>query len=872
MTPRSSPTGRPSLTGRLVALSAARPWAVLLIGLLLAAGAMHYAARHFAMTTDTAELISTDLVWRQREIAYDKAFPQQEDLIVAVVDGATPEIAEGAAARLAEALAAQPDRFRSVRRPDGGPFFDRNGLLLLPLEEVQANTEGLVRAQPFLGPLAADPSLRGVMGALSTVLEGVARGQARLADIQPAATALAGTFEAVLAGRPAFFSWRALFSGAPPGPRELRRFVLVQPVMDFTALQPGQAGSDALRETARRLNLDAAHGATIRLTGPVPLADEEFASLAEDMDVVAAAMVLALVGIVWFAVRSARFMVAILLTTLIGLIITAGVGLLAIGRFNLISVAFIPLFVGLGVDFSIQLSMRALAERLEHPDLRDALAEAGRGVGRGLALAAAAIAAGFFAFLPTSYVGVAELGAIAGLGMGIALLLTVTLLPALLVLMRPSAGGRAEFGYAGLAPVERLLERERRPVLIGAALVALGCLALLPFVRFDFNPLHLRSPKVESMSTLRDLSADADRTPNTISVLLPSLAEAQAMGRRLEALPEVLRTVSLASFIPTRQEEKLAFVQDAAGLLGPVLEGVQPLPPPDDAERARALQSTAEALRRVAAEARDPAAEAARRLADALARLAAGTPAQRAAADEAVSAPLRVLLGQVRALLSAGPVTEADLPPDLVADWRTADGRWRVEAYPRGNPNDNDNLVRFSEAVLAVAPEAVGPPISIRAAGGMVVSAFIQAGLLSFVAVTALLALVLRRVRDVVLTMLPVLLSGLLTLATCAVLDLPLNFANIIALPLLFGIGVAFNVYFVVAWRAGEHHLLQSSLMRAVIFSALTTATAFGALWLSTHPGTASMGRLLMISLGWELFVTLLIRPALLARPPEEAA
>ncbi len=146
--------------------------------------------------------------------------------------------------------------------------------------------------------------------------------------------------------------------------------------------------------------------------------------------------------------------------------------------------------------------------------------------------------------------------------------------------------------------------------------------------------------------------------------------------------------------------------------------------------------------------------------------------------------------------------------------------------------------------------------------------AFAQAGIYSAVAIVVLLALVLRRATDVMLTMAPIVLSGLLTFATCGVLDLPLNFANIIALPLLFGVGVAFNIYFVTAWRAGETAMLASSLMRAVIFSALVTATAFGALWLSSHPGTASMGRLLMISLGWELLVTILVRPALLARPP----
>ena len=230
---------------------------------------------------------------------------------------------------------------------------------------------------------------------------------------------------------------------------------------------------------------------------------------------------------------------------------------------------------------------------------------------------------------------------------------------------------------------------------------------------------------------------------------------------------------------------------------------------------------------------------------------------------------LKTLVGKVLSYEELAP-GDPRLPADLVADWVTADGRARVQAFPSGNPNDDENLRRFAEAVQAVAPDATGTPISIRGAGGSIVEAFIQAGVLSFLAVTALLAVALRRVRDVALAMLPVLLSGLLTLATCTALDLPLNFANIIALPLLFGIGVAFNIYFVMAWRAGETDLLQSSLTRAVVFSALTTATAFGALWLSSHPGTASMGRLLMISLGWELLVTLLIRPALLARPPAD--
>ncbi|WP_426955125.1 MMPL family transporter [Muricoccus radiodurans] len=864
--------GMPSASriGHVVAVSARHPWAVLLLSILLAALALVYAARHFAMTTDTAELISTDQAWRQRELAYAAAFPQQSDRVVAVLDGATPELAEAGAARLAAALAQQPAHIRTVRRPDGGPFFDRYGLLFLPVEAVQATTEQLIRAQPFLGPLAADPSLRGVLTALSTVLAGVETGQATLGQVEPALRALATPIEAAVSGRPAFFSWRALFTGTAPTAQETRRLLILQPVMNYRDLQPGAAASAFIRQTARDLGLTPERGVTIRLTGPVPLADEEFASLQENAGLVSGAMTLALIGILWLAVRSARIVTAVLVATFLGLIVTAGAGLLATGRFNLISVAFIPLFVGLGIDFSIQFSVRALAERQMNPDLRAALAAAGRGIGGGLALAAASIAVGFFAFLPTTYLGVAELGLIAGIGMGIALVLSVTLLPALLVLMRPAADGRAEMGYPALAPMEAWLTRRRRGVLAGAAVVALASAALLPWVRFDFNPLHLRSPQVESMSTLADLTADPERTANTISVLVPSIPDAEALARRLQALPEVARTITLTSFIPAQQPEKLALIEDAAMLLGPTLEA-QPSDPPSDADLRRALATTRDALRRAAGAAQGAPAAAARRLAEALDRLGTAAPAARAAATEALLPPLQTLLGQMRALLGAGPVTLETLPAELVADWRTADGRIRVEAAPRGDPNDNTVLHRFSAALQAIAPEATGPPISIQAAGGSIVTAFRQAALLSAGAIILLLALVLRRARDVLLTMLPVVLSGLLTFASCVLLDLPLNFANIIALPLLFGIGVAFNIYFVMAWRAGEHDLLQSSLTRAVVFSALTTATAFGALWLSSHPGTASMGRLLMLSLGWELLVTLVFRPALLARPADAA-
>ncbi len=147
------------------------------------------------------------------------------------------------------------------------------------------------------------------------------------------------------------------------------------------------------------------------------------------------------------------------------------------------------------------------------------------------------------------------------------------------------------------------------------------------------------------------------------------------------------------------------------------------------------------------------------------------------------------------------------------------------------------------------------------------VTAFIQAGLYALLSITILLWIVLRRFGDVLLTLVPLLLAGVVTLEACVLIGMPLNFANIIALPLLLGVGVAFKIYYIMAWRSGQTNLLQSSLTRAVIWSALTTATAFGSLWLSSHPGTSSMGKLLALSLVCTLCAAVLFQPALMGRP-----
>ena len=253
------------------------------------------------------------------------------------------------------------------------------------------------------------------------------------------------------------------------------------------------------------------------------------------------------------------------------------------------------------------------------------------------------------------------------------------------------------------------------------------------------------------------------------------------------------------------------------------------------------------------------------------AKLADGDEALRARAHAAMIPPLNTALDELRNYLQAQPVTLETLPPEIAREWVTQDGRYKVEILPKGDPTDNETLRRFARAVQAVEPNATGGPIAILESGRTVIRAFFEAGFWALASITILLWIVLRRFGDVLLTLIPLLMAGIVTMELMVLFGMKLNFANIIALPLLLGVGVAFKIYYIMAWRAGQTDLLQSSLTRAVMFSALTTATAFGSLWLSSHPGTSSMGKLMALALVTTMAAAVLFQPVLMGPPREKA-
>jgi hopanoid biosynthesis associated RND transporter like protein HpnN len=851
-----------TLISRLVELSRRNAALVTAVIVLLTVAGGFYGAQQLSIDTDLDKLINPELPWRKLEKAMDDAFPQNVDTLVVVIDAKTPDQAGDAAAALMarlEKLAATTPLFKTVRRADGGTFFQQNGMLLLPKEDVQGFADQLIAAQPLIGTLAADPSIRGVFDALDLTAQGVIHDEIPAKELDATYTTLAQATEAALAGRDEPISWQGMMTGRKPEPLELRRFIQIQPKLDFGEAMPGAPATAAIRAAAQELGLTPDHGVRVRVTGSVALADAEFSTLISGAAFSTTLSVGLLCLWLMLALRSLRLFIAIITTLIVGLVACGVFAVGVVGPLNPISAAFAVLFVGIAVDFGIQFSVRFRDERFNADNFVEALRATGASIGGPLAVAAAAAAVGFFSFVPTDYTGVSDLGLIAGVGMLLALILNLTLLPALLTILRPR-GERRPIGFAGAAPLDLFLVRRRRGVIVASSILALGCVAVLPRLSFDFNPLHLQNPQEEAVSTLHDLMADPDTTPYAIDILAPNMAQAGILAERLKELPEVAQVMTAETFVPSDQKEKLAIIQDAAQLLGPTLSPARVKPAPDDKAALAAIAQCAADVKQVAARGSAPAARLAKALDGVLARGAAALPAL----TTNVAAGLDRRIDDLRLSLQAESVTLDTLPASLKNDWITADGRAHIDVFPKGDAQDNAVLRQFAASVRKVAPEATGAPVTIQESASTVIHAFVVAGIIAIAAISVLLVLVLQRIQDVLLVLAPLLLAGLLTLATSVLLDVPLNFANIIALPLLLGVGVSFDIYFVMRWRAGYGDLLQSSTARAILFSALTTGTAFGSLALSNHPGTSEMGKLLTLALIYTLLCSFFVLPALL--------
>jgi hopanoid biosynthesis associated RND transporter like protein HpnN len=839
---------------------------VALAGLLLAVFSAVYAVTHLEVSTDTDRMFSSSLPWRQHAEILNRDFPQFNDLLVVVIDAREPEEADATAAALVDVLSRDHEHFNSVRRPDASPFLRKEGLLFLDTKQLTDLMDRTIDAQPFLGQLVADPTARGLFSALSLLGIGVTKGDVDLGPYLPSLEAFHRAMADALAGHPRALSWQALLGG-----NELNdlagkyKFVLVHPKLDYGALQPGGEATKAIRQAIANLQFVKSGDARVRITGQVALADEEFATVVQGTVTGMIGSVVLITLWLFLAVQTWRLILPILATLGLGLMLTLLFASIVIGTLNLISVGFGILFIGIAVDFAIQFSVRYRERRFEYPDPAEAMRQNALRTGRQILVAATATSAGFLGFVPTDFSGVAELGLIAGGGMLIAFICTMGFLPSIVTLCRPR-GEKGVVGFSWLAPLDPIFARHRLPILtVFAALAGLTVILAVwqPGLKFDSDPLHTKSPNTEAMRTLYDLMDDPLTNPYTISVIEQNVADAEEIKAKLLQLPTVLKVIDIKSFVPNDQQAKLAIIADANSILATTLLPHSPAAPvTPDQIRLAAKTALAQIDPALAKLPRDHPLAA---IAADLHGLLNASDGVLLATDHALTEFLPDQLNQLRAALSAEPVTLYSIPAEFAADWLLADGRARVQVLPATQARSSQGLRQFVSDVESVAPNAGGSAVTIVATSKTIVDAFRDAALIAVASITIILLLALRRALDVGLVLAPLLLSALLTMLVAVLLPLPLNFANIIALPLLLGVGVSFNIYFVMNWRAGRRAILGSATARAIVFSALTTGTAFGSLALSEHPGTASMGELLLISLACTLLASLVFIPALLS-------
>lgn len=836
---------------------------VVLLAVVLTLASGFYAVSNLGINTSTTDMISPEVPFRVNNLAYNEAFPETKDVILVVVDGPSPEAADHAADRLAAELANREAVVRDVYVPTAEPYFQENAFLLLPIDDLQSLSNRLADVAPILGSLSKSPNLAGFADMLALAQEN--EELAPTNELVAVLDKLTEVADAQAAGQPHDLSWQSLLSGGVEagGADQSRRFVLVQPVLDYEKLKPARDTISLIRKTAAELDLTESEGFAVRLTGQPAINQDELdrvqlAGTRSGLITLGMILILLLVGL-----TSWRLVLATVGMLLIGLSWTAGFAAFAVGHLNLISVAFAVLFVGLGVDFAIHYCLRYREEVATSGAFEHALGRTARGVTGALALTTIAAAAGFYSFIPTDYLGLAELGIISGTGMFISLVTSLTVLPAMLVLLRPAQPWQPRRRMAALLTPTLGFGR---PILGLTGMLGLAGLFFVPQINFDANPLNLRDPSDESVATFLDLAKEPRTTPYTINVLVDTEDEEKALKQKLKTLPTVDRVVGLQSFVPNDQDEKFFIIDEMALFLDPAFRDRQAKVDLSPSERRGGFGSIINTLSGFS-EKDAELSGAASRLREKLSSLGSGDK-EIQEFEQRVMRYFPKALTRLETALATDGVSADALPAALTDRWiSSATGQRRVEIYAAGGISETEELEKFAREVLGVAPTASGAPVTIAEAGATIVGAFAQASSIAFVVIIIILLLTLRSIIDTVFVLIPLLIAGILTAATAVILSVPINFANIIVLPLLLGLGVSSGIHFVLRRRQvdAESGLLSSSTPRAVFFSALTTIASFGSLALSGHQGMTSMGQLLTISISYTLLATIVILPALMS-------
>ncbi|MEE8295329.1 MAG: MMPL family transporter, partial [Sphingomonadales bacterium] len=520
----------------LTGFSLRKPAVFLGFMLVFTAFAGWFLATNVTVRTNTDEMIDANLPFRVTYDDFNRTFPQFADSFIIVIDGDTPEAAEAAQRRLYAGLSGQKNLYSNVFTPGLGDYFETNAFLLQDYEKLLQFSDDLAAAQPVLAAVSEDQSLRGLFGILNEAMDETLDGDLpnrKLPEVLADFTEIA---KSSAKGQASPLSWQSIFLEDEDLNKARRRLILVQPVLDFTKLVSAKEALLAARAAAAEI-ISESTGVTIRFTGKMALNADELKSVSDGAMVSGILSFILVALVLGFGIRSIRIVASALITLFIGLVWTGAFAMLTVGYFNIISIAFAVLFIGLGIDFAIHFALRFQEEAGAGMATDEALIKTAVTAGTPLALCAPTTALAFFAFVPTEYAGLAQLGLISGTGIFVAFFTSMTILPALLKLMHIKKK-KIIFNRRAKADAGFIARNGRNVAVVGFLLGAVALVVGLK-VSFDFDPINLKDPKTESVTSFFDLLEGEKTSPYAIQVVAENAEAGEALKPEIKALSGV---------------------------------------------------------------------------------------------------------------------------------------------------------------------------------------------------------------------------------------------------------------------------------------------------------------------------------------------
>ncbi len=857
----------------------ANPVKVLMLVVVFTVLAFEYTANNLSIDTDTTDMVAPNAPFQKNLRAYEKAFSQDSHTLLLVIESDTPELTKAATKRLSRILSADKVNFETVYVPGDNDFFHKNGLLYLEGSELQNLSNHLSQAQSFIGRISQEPNLSGFFSIFNDALSIENKDQAVPIDLTALVEKVSLSLHRSMQGDTNLLSWEKLIADKKLTAGQVDKgFITVSPKFDFTQIRPAENAINAIHKAVAEIQQADLPPVKVSITGEAGLEDDELVGMSTGTFNASLFSIVLVLFILLLAYRSVLLTIATLMSLALGMVFCGAFAAGAVKELNLISVAFAVSNIGLGVEYAIHFCLRYQDNLLHHVQKARALRSTLISTSPSLILCASTTAIGLYAFVPTDYKGVSELGLLAGTSLFICLVVTLTVLPALIRYipaapekLKPATSHPVLATFA--EKMATLTLHFAKPISIITALLAIASIALVFKVQVDFNPINLRDPHTESVMAFKELTKDPETTPMTLTVLANSPEEAKDLQKKLGELKTVDKTLSVFDFEPTDQEDKLAVIEEMALLLGSQTKGFPPLavdndpipgiqkliktidvalPEKKDAREIAALNGFKVELQGILLELDNRQEPSRRQFIEKTQTTLLGT----------LPSAMNELLGS----LKAQEVTLDDLPADFKIRWLSKEGTYRIQIFPKKDLIDLANLQEFISDVQAIAPNATDLPVIYWESMKEVVYSFQKAITIALVVIALLLYGIRRNFIDTLLVMTPLILAGLFTMASTVITNTPINYANIIALPLLLGLGVDNGIHMVEKLHhslSEEQNIYQSSTARAMFYGALTTASSFGGLAFSSHQGIASMGLVITIGIFWIMTCTFVVLPAL---------